>query len=123
MNWKDWYTDTVDVFRVREVTAGKLTHHERAQVLSGVPCRVYRNGPKAVRMTQTASDIQDESMLACANGVDIRTGDELRIHRGGTAHTTRAFAGEPHYYTEPFGAVIPGLAHQHVKLLQEERVP
>ena len=73
-------------------------------------------------MKQTAADLSDDSMLACDNSVDIRPGDELIIHRGGLSFTTRAFAGDPHYYTEPFGAVLPGLAHQQIKLLQEERV-
>ena len=34
----------------------------------------------------------------------------------------RAFAADPNLYYEPFGAVIPGLAHQEIRLLQEERV-
>ena len=66
------------------------------------------------------------TMLACDNSVDIHAGDELIIHRGGrlgkSLFDTRAFAGDPHYYFEPFGAVIPGLAHQEIIILQEERV-
>ena len=122
MNWTDWYTDTVDVYRDVAKTENNLTTHERQMVYEAVPCRVYRNTPGAISMSQTAASIKDESMLACDNSVDIRAGDELIIHRGGLPHTTRAFAGDPHYYTEPFGAVIPGLAHQQIKLLQEERV-
>ena len=122
MNWGAWYTDTVDIYRVQATTNNNLTTHERALVKSGVPCRVYQNSPKTIHMEQTAANINDDSMLACDNGVDIRPGDELIIHRGNLPHTIRAFAGEPHYYTEPFGAVIPGLAHQQIKLLNQERV-
>lgn len=122
MNWADWYTDTVDIYRVVSTTVNSLTTNERQPIREGVPCRIYRNTPGAIRMKQTAADLSDDSMLACDNSVDIRPGDELIIHRGGLSFTTRAFAGDPHYYTEPFGAVLPGLAHQQIKLLQEERV-
>ena len=126
MNWMDWYTDTADVYRTTEKTEGKLTRKERALVLSGVPCRVYQDDAKAVNMTQASSDISQESMLACGKSADIRPGDELIIHRGGrlgkAVFDARVFAGEPHYYFEPFGAVVPGLAHQEIKLLQQERV-
>ena len=58
--------------------------------------------------------------------MDVRAGDELLIHRGkrlGKAGpTVRAFAADPNVYYEPFGAIIPGLAHQEVRLLQEEVV-
>ena len=126
MDFRAWYTDTVDVYRVVDVKDGNLTRHERRQVLTGVPCRVYEDHDRAVQMSQTAASIRQESMLACENGVDIRAGDELLIHRGGglgkAGFDIRAFAGDPHYYFEPFGAVIPGLAHQEIRLLEEERV-
>lgn len=126
MNYQDWYTDTADVFRTVCTKEGNLTRQDRVQVLEGVSCRVYRSDDRAVSMSQTAANIKQESMLACDNAVDIRTGDELLIHRGaGLGEETfdlRAFAGEAHCYFEPFGAVAPGLAHQQIKLLQEERV-
>jgi hypothetical protein len=122
MNWTDWYTDTVDIYRVTAATQNNLTTHTRGLVRQGVACRVYQNSPKVINMTQTAANTNDDSMLACDNSVDIRAGDELIIHRGGLPHAIRAFAGEPHYYTEPFGAVMPGLAHQQIKLLNQERV-
>ena len=122
MNWTDWYTDTADIYRTVSTTVNGLTTQERKQIQEGVPLRVYPTTPGALRMKQTAADLSDDIMLACDNSVDIRPGDELRIHRGGLPFTTRAFAGDPHYYTEPFGAVLPGLAHQQIKLLQEERV-
>ena len=53
-------------------------------------------------------------------------GDQLIIKRGGglgySTTTIRAFAAEPNYYFEPFGAVMPDLSHIEVRLLQEERV-
>lgn len=126
MNFQDWYTDTVDVYRVQDVSDGALTRKKRVQVLSGIPCRVYEDNERAVRMAQTAAGIEQESKLACGNDADIRAGDELIVHRGGglkkAAFDTRAFAGDPHYYFEPFGAVLPGLAHQEIRLLQQERV-
>ena len=62
----------------------------------------------------------------CDTSVDIRAGDQLIIHRGAglgkTAPAIRAFAADPNLYFEPFGAVLPGLAHMEVRLLQQERV-
>lgn len=126
MNWADWYTDTVDIWRVVQNKNGALTQNERVQIAEGIPCRIYQSNDKALNMRQTAADLQQESKLSCDNSVDIRTGDELIIHRGGRLGketvVTRAFAGEPNYYFEPFGAVLPGLAHQEILLLQQERV-
>ena len=126
MNWSDWYTDTLDVWRNVEFKDGSLSRFERQQVLTGVPCRIYQSDNRAINMAQTAADIQQQDKLACAPDVDIRAGDELLIHRGAglgkTGPTIRAFAADPNLYYEPFGAVIPGLAHQEIKLLQQERV-
>lgn len=126
MNWADWYTDTVDIWRITQNKNGALTQNERTQIAEAIPCRIYQSNDKALNMKQTAADIRQESKLACDNSIDIRTGDELLIHRGGRLGNeiavTRAFAGEPHYYFEPFGAVLPGLAHQEILLLQQERV-
>lgn len=126
MNYADWYTDTVDVFRVVDILDGSLTRHERQQVLAAVPCRVYTSNDRPINMRDTAADIKQTAKLACDNSVDIRAGDELIIARGGllgrSNGVTRAFAGTPNYYYEPFGAVIPGLAHQEIVLMEEERV-
>ena len=77
-------------------------------------------------MEQTAANMRQEDKLACDNSVDIKAGDELLIHRGAKlgreTAVIRAFAAEPNYYFEPFGTVMPGLAHQEVQLLQQERV-
>ena len=126
MNWADWYTDLMDIYRVQEVKDGNLTRHKRVLVSTGIPCRIYQSDNKPINMTQTAANIQQNDKLACDTSVDVRAGDELLIHRGkrlGKAGpTVRAFAADPNVYYEPFGAIIPGLAHQEVRLLQEEVV-
>lgn len=126
MQWKDWYTDLMDIYRVTEVQDGALTRHEREQVAADIPCRIYQSDSKAVSMTQTAANVQQQDKLACDVSVDVRAGDELMIHRGKRigkpGPDIRAFAGDPTLYYEPFGAIIPGLAHQEIRLLQEERV-
>lgn len=124
MNYGDWYTDRMDIHRVRSVTEGRLTRHERVPVAVGVPCRVYRSGVHTPRMQPTAARSEGEDRLACGNAVDIQAGDELIIRRGGLlgkpGPVLRAFAGDPVRFYEPFGAVLPGLAHQEVGLLQQE---
>ena len=126
MQWKDWYTDLMDIYRVTEVQDGALTRHEREQVAADIPCRIYQSDSKAVNMAQTAANVQQQDKLACDVSVDVRAGDELIIHRGKRigkpGPDIRAFAGDPTLYYEPFGAIIPGLAHQEIRLLQEERV-
>lgn len=125
MNWADWYTDTVDIYRVTDVADGALTRHERQLVAEGVPCRIYRSGDNPIRMSRQAASIQQTDKLACGLDADIRDGDELIITRGAKlgkpGPVTRAFAADPVYYYEPFGAILPGLAHQEIPLLQEER--
>lgn len=126
MNFQTWYTDTVDIWRVVPATNNSLTSNTRQQLYTGIPCRVYRSDSKPISMEQTAAHIQQEDRLMCANSVDIQAGDELIIHRGAALGretvTVRAFAADPNPYYEPFGAVIPGLAHQEIRLLQQERV-
>lgn len=126
MNFREWYTDTMDIYRVSPVQDGSLTRHERVQVAAGVPCRMYQTDAARLNMAQTAASSMQKDWVQCDNAVDIRTGDELHIHRGaGLGHTlpeVRAFAADPNHFFEPFGAVLPGLAHQEIPLVQEERV-
>ena len=126
MNWTDWYTDAVDVYRNVPVQDGALTRHERQKVLEGIPCRIYQSGSSPIGMSRTAAGIRQEDSLACGLSADIRPGDELIVTRGGRlgkpGGKIRAFAGDPNFYYEPFGAVMPGLGHQEIRLLQEERV-
>lgn len=125
MNWNDWYTDLMEIRRTETVKDGQLSRKERKVVCTGVPCRVYRSQDKAPTMTQTAANVQKTDKLACDINVDIKPGDELVIHRGArlghTVQEARYFAGEPDLYYEPFGAVLPGLAHQEITLLSQER--
>lgn len=125
MNYTDWYTDLAEVRRVRDVREGSLTKHERVTIAEGIHCRVYQNSAHPPQMSRGAASAEDGSdKLACDPSVDIQAGDELLIRRGGllgqTGQTMRAFAGEPAYFHEPFGAVMPGLAHQEIGLLQRE---
>ena len=89
-----------------------------------MPCRIYRPQANGPRMQSTAAYSEGEDKVSCANEADVRAGDELLIRRGAalgqSRQTVRAFAGEPVYYYEPFGAVIPGLAHQEIALLEKE---
>lgn len=126
MNFDAWYTDTVDVWRVVSDESKALISNSREQVLTAVPCRVYRSGKKTIQMQQTAANINQEDSLACGLDVDIRPGDELIIHRGAgigrNFANIRAFASDPNYYPEPVGNIMGGLAHQEIHLLQQERV-
>lgn len=126
MNFDAWYTDTVDVWRVVPDESKALISNSREQVLTAVPCRVYRSGKKTIQMQQTAANINQEDSLACGLDVDIRPGDELIIHRGAgigrNFANIRAFASDPNYYPEPVGNIMGGLAHQEIHLLQQERV-
>ena len=116
----------MDVWRNVPVKDGNLTRQERQPVLTGIPCRIYQSGNKPINMSQTASSVSQNDHLACDISVDIQAGDELLIHRGGRlgkpGPAIRAFAGDPNLYYEPFGAIMPGLAHQEIRLLQQEWV-
>ena len=126
MNFQDWYTDNVDIWRVVPATTNHLTKYPLTQLYTAVPCRIYQSDNAPINMKQTAAHVKQADRLMCSTTVDIRAGDQLIIHRGaGLGQTTpdiRAFAADPNLYFEPFGAVIPGLAHQEVRLLQQEIV-
>lgn len=126
MNWTDWYTDTVDIWRVTPTTTNGLTTNTREQIYTGIPCRIYQSDNQPINMDQAAAHVKQADRLMCDTSVDIRAGDQLIIHRGAglgkTAPDIRAFAADPNLYFEPFGAILPGLAHQEIRLLQQERV-
>lgn len=126
MNFYDWYTDLMDIYRVVQDKSGPVVRNERQKVYSGIPCRIYQDSNPAPSMNRQAADFQNNLKIACRNDVDVRGGDELIITRGGrighTDEKCRAFAGEPHKYYEPYGAVMPQLEHQEVSLLQMERI-
>lgn len=83
MNFRDWYTDTVDIWRVVPVQDGSLTRHERRELYRNIPCRLYQVEAPEVRMSQAAASADQKDWLQCDNEVDIQAGDELIIHRGG----------------------------------------
>lgn len=126
VNFADWYTDTVDIYRITESADGALIEHSRELVVESVPCRIYQTNARAIQPQQTVAKLQQERKLMTDNGVDIRAGDELLLHRGALlgeiVEEIRAFAGQPVKYFEPFGGVMPSMAHQEITLLQEERV-
>ena len=126
MNFRDWYTDRMDIYRVEPVRDGALTRHERRKIAEDIPCRVYQTDAARLELNQTAAASAQKDWVQCDNSVDVQAGDELRIFRGkglGKAlPEIRAFAADPNHFFEPFGAVLPGLAHQEIPLLQEERV-
>ena len=126
MNFADWYTDTVDIWRVVPTTTNNLTTNTLTELYTGIPCRIYQSDNQPINMEQTAAHIKQADRLMCDTSVDIQPGDQLIIHRGAALGKTitaiRAFAADPNLYFEPFGAVIPGLSHQEIRLLQQERV-
>ena len=126
MNFRDWYTDRMDIYRVQPVKDGALTRHQRRKIAEDIPCRVYQTDAARLELNQTAAASTQKDWVQCDNSVDVQAGDELRIFRGKglgkTLPETRAFAADPNHFFEPFGAVLPGLAHQEIPLLQEERV-
>lgn len=126
MSFSDWYTDTVDVYRVENQTTNNLTTQQRVPISTGTRCRIYQSDNQPINMQQDAAYIKQADRLMCDPSVDIQPGDQLIIHRGAvlgrTAPDIRAFAADPNYYFEPFGAIMPGLAHQEIRLLQQEIV-
>lgn len=126
MNYQDWYTDTMEIWRNVSTTNNNLTSLDPQMVAENVPCRVYQSDNQPIAMEQTAAHIKQSDRLMCGINTDIKAGDKLIITRGGAlgynSVTMTAFAGDPNYYYEPFGAVMPGLAHIEVRLLQQERV-
>ena len=126
MNFADWYTDLMDIFRVEDSTVNNLTKSERVQVAEKIPCRVYRSSDPDPSMKRQAADIKQTNKVACDLSVDIQAGDELIITRGGllghSQDIVRGFAGEPHPFYEPFGGVAPQLEHMETPVLQMKRL-
>jgi len=126
MNFTDWYTDTVDVYRIQNQTTNNLTTQQRGPAPPGAARPAFPRPGHTINMQQDAAYIKQADRLMCDPSVDIQPGDQLIIHRGAvlgrTAPDIRAFAADPNYYFEPFGAIMPGLAHQEIRLLQQEIV-
>lgn len=121
-----WYTDTLDIFRVVNSTAGNITRQERQQVGKAIPCRIYNSQKNGPNMTDNAARVSSTDMLACDVGTDIRAGDELLVTRGGVlgrgSEPERYFAGNPQHYYDPVGGALTGLEHLEVGLLMQNIV-
>ena len=121
---RGWYTDTVDIYRVSPVLSGAITTQEWQQVAAGVKCRVYRSQINGLNPTDTAARTQSTDKLSCANGIDIRPGDQLMVTRGGALNSwnepERYFAGSIQHFYDPLGGVVTGLSHQEIGLLLEQ---
>jgi hypothetical protein len=121
----NWYTDLATISRVSDYQVGNIDKKKRGVVAENVPCRVYKNSNPQTKMTENAAEVTPTDMLACDNSVDIQAGDEILVTRGGVlgkgSTPTRYFAGSPSSYYEPFGGVMPNLAHQQVPLSGTER--
>lgn len=119
-----WFTDTVSVYRVSDVTQGFISRQERT--LQGkYDCRVYNSQKGAPSMSQREAKLRSDDKLAVRLGTDIQSGDELIVVRGGNLGYTdeqRYFAGDIMPYYEPVGGAFNGLSHIEVGLLQEEIV-
>ena len=74
MNWTDWYTDLVDIYRVESKTVGALTKQERVRVAADIPCRIYRSPAHSPKFSSPAAYSEEEDKLACDNQVDVQAG-------------------------------------------------
>ena len=119
----DWYTDSVDIYRVISSKDGGTTRDSRELVAANIPCRVYQSAAPGVTFGN-AADITGQDMLGCDTDVDIQRGDELIITRGaasnpkGTRPALRYFAGNQTYYYDDFADID----HQEIAITYEERV-
>lgn len=126
MNFADWYTDSMDVFRLEDYTDGALTISKRVQVGSEIHCRVYQAGGSPANMKRQAAELSMTVKIACDNGTDVQPGDEIIVTRGKLlgydAEKLRCFAGDVHPFYEPFGAVAPQLAHTEITCEELKRI-
>lgn len=124
--FSNWYTDTVDVYRVVNTTTGNINAQTRQQVGSAIPCRVYSSQKNGPSMQDGAARVNSTDKLSCNIDADIREGDELLVTRGGALgyqnQPERYFAGNPQRYYDPVGGALTGLNHMEVGLLLQEIV-
>lgn len=123
---KDWYTDSMTIYRVSEYQDGSITKQRREIVRENIPCRIAKRSKSGIKMTDNASENMGNDLMVCDNAVDVRSGDELEVIRGGmlghAEHKTRYFAGDPDALYTPFGGVTPGIDHQEIPLFAQNRV-
>lgn len=122
----NWYTDTVDVYRVVNTATGNIDTQTRQQVGSSIPCRIYNSQKNGPSMQDGAARVNSTDKLSCDVNADIREGDELMVTRGGALgiqnQPERYFAGNPQRYYDPVGGALTGLQHMEVGLLMQEIV-
>ena len=124
MVFNGWYTDTVEVFRVTDVTVGHIKKQARTK-MGTYPCRIYKSEKGAPILTGEAGKVMSNDKMAVALGTDVQSGDELIITRGGAlgqTATARYFAGDVMPYLEPVGGAFNGLGHTEVGLLQNDQL-
>lgn len=119
---RNWYTDTMDVYRVESVRNGNIDSQERVKVnTSPIPCRIYEAQKKGLNTGNTVAGLTSEEKLSCDIDVDLKAGDELYVIRGGNIgminEPDRYLAGKVHSYYDPIGGVMSGLQHKEVGLL------
>lgn len=122
MLFSDWYTDTVDIYRIVHKKRGAITHDERKLIAEGVPCRVYSSQISGGNPQNAAAADRKTDKLACAIDVDIVIDDELIVKRGGLiggTKTERYIAGQPQDFYDPVGMHLTGLDHKEVGLLAD----
>lgn len=122
MLFRDWYTDTVDIYRIVHTKKGHLTHDERKLIAEAVPCRVYSSQISGGNPRNTAAATVKTDKLACDIDVDILADDELIVKRGGLiggTKTERYIAGQPQDFYDPVGMHTTGLDHKEVGLLAD----
>ena len=83
MNYADWYTDTMQIWRNVATTTNGLTSYDRQMIAENVPCRIYQSDNQPISMEQTSAHIKQNDRLMCGINTDIRAGDQLIIERGG----------------------------------------
>lgn len=122
----NWYTDTVDVYRVVNTATGNIDTQTRQQVGSSIPCRIHNSQKNGPSMQDGAARANSTDKLSCDVNADIREGDELMVTRGGALgiqnQPERYFAGNPQRYYDPVGGALTGLQHMEVGLLMQEIV-
>ena len=102
----NWYTDTVDIWRMVPVRDGNLDGMERKKINQNpVPCRVYETKKEGPAIGENAARERAVEKLAC----------DLGHANQGVRYT----AGPPARYYDPVGSVSTGLAHQEVGLLRD----
>lgn len=121
MNYSDWYTDSMDIYRTMKTVVGGITKQVLPPVptYSGIPCRIYQSKLPPITMKLPAAYVQSDNKLMCDISADIRKGDVLMVKRNKTV--TKYFVGDIQDYTEPFGSVLPGLSHKEASIYMEVR--